>query len=162
MTAMGRIVTRQEAAGILAVLLVLVGTPLWLWHWRVSSLPSRYPAKSKIITLTAVAKGGIWTQDDVVGANYWLKTPTRAEDIPINQGDHVVLRLRSADVLHSFAIPILRKGPVEVPAGHTVELEFDVERAGSLTFLCWQVCSPDHGNLRGHFVAKASGDNQSW
>ena len=109
-----------------------------------------------------MAKGGIWTLDDVVGANYWLRTPTRAEDIPINQGDHVVLRLRSADVLHSFAIPILRKGPVEVPAGHTVELEFDVERSGSLMFPCWQVCSPDHGNLHGHFVAKVTAAAESW
>lgn len=159
---MARTITWQEAAGILAVLVVLVGLPLLLWHWQVSMLPHRYPPNTKIITLTAVAKGGIWTQEQVVGANYWWRTPTRAEEIPLNQGDHVVLRLRSADVLHSFAIPILRRGPVEVPAGHTVELEFDADRAGSLTFLCWQVCSPEHGNLRGHFMAKASGAVESW
>jgi heme/copper-type cytochrome/quinol oxidase subunit 2 len=157
-----RSTTRQEAAGILAVLVILVGLPLWLWHWRVSMLPHRYPANAKIINLTAVAKGGIWTREEVVGANYWRRTPARAENIELNQGDHVVLRLRSADVLHSFAIPVLRQGPVEVPAGHTVELEFDAERAGPLLFLCWQVCSPEHGNLRGHFVAKASAAEQGW
>jgi heme/copper-type cytochrome/quinol oxidase subunit 2 len=43
-----------------------------------------------------------------------------------------------------------------------VELEFDAERAGSLMFLCWQVCSPEHGNLRGHFVAKASQAGEAW
>ena len=159
---MARTITWQEAAGVLAVIVVLVGLPLLLWHWQVSTLPHRYPPNTKIITLTAVAKGGIWTQEEVVGVNYWRRTPTRAEEIRLNQGDHVVLRLRSADVLHSFAIPILRRGPVEVPAGHTVELAFDAERAGSLLFLCWQVCSPEHGNLRGHFVAKASKAEEAW
>jgi len=73
------------------------------------------------------------------GRKLLVENATRAEEIPLNQGDHVVLRLRSADVLHSFAIPILRRGPVEVPAGHTVELEFDADRAGSLMFLCWRL-----------------------
>ena len=67
----------------------------------------------------------------------------------------MALRLRSADVLHTFAIPLLRLGPVDVPAGHTVELEFDADRAGTLTFLCWQVCSPEHGHLRGRFLVAA-------
>jgi heme/copper-type cytochrome/quinol oxidase subunit 2 len=159
---MARTITWLEAAGVLAVIVVLVGLPLLLWHWQVSMLPHRYPPNTKIISLTAVAKGGIWTQEEVIGASYWWRTPARADEIPINQGDHVVLRLRSADVLHSFAIPILHRGPVEVPAGHTVELEFDAERAGSLTFLCWQVCSPEHGNLRGHFMAKASKTDEAW
>jgi heme/copper-type cytochrome/quinol oxidase subunit 2 len=76
--------------------------------------------------------------------------------IEVNQGDHIVLRLHSADVLHSFAIPVLRLGPVDVPAGHTVELEFDADRTGVLTFLCWQMCSPEHPKLRGHFLVKGS------
>ena len=50
-------------------------------------------------------------------------------EIEVNQGEHIVLRLHSADVLHSFAIPVLRLGPVNEPAGHTVELEeFDADR----------------------------------
>lgn len=94
-----------------------------------------------------------------MGGNYWRRTPVRLEAIPLNQGDHVVLRLRSADVLHSFAVPALRLGPVDVPAGHTVELEFDARRSGSLLFLCWQVCSRDHANLQGHFTVKGGGED---
>ena len=97
---MARTITWIEAAGILAVIVMLVGLPLLLRHWQVSMLPHHYPTNTKIISLTAVAKGGIWTQEEVVGANYWWRTPSRAEEIPINQGDHIVLRLRSADVLH--------------------------------------------------------------
>ena len=125
-------------------------------------LPHRYPPGTKVITLTAVANGGIWTQEEIVGSSYWWKKPARAEEIPLNQGDHVVLRLRSVDVLHSFGIPLLRLGPVDVPAGHTVEVEFNAERAGVLTFLCWQVCSPEHPKLRGRFVVKAGKSEEAW
>ena len=152
---MERITKYKEATGILAVVLVLAGLPLLLWYWQAVSLAHRYPPGTKVITLTAIANGGIWTQEEIVGYNYWRKKPTRAREIPLNQGDHVVMRLRSADLLHSFAIPLLRLGPVDVPAGHTVEMKFDADRPGVLTFLCWQVCSPDHPNLRGHFLVKA-------
>jgi len=154
--------TWKEVAGVLAVLLVLLGLPLVLWYWRTVAVAHRYPPGTKVITLTAVADGGIWTLDEVVGYNYWKKKPTRVDDIPLNQGDHVVVRLRSADLLHSFAIPLLHLGPVDVPAGHTVELEFTADRAGVLTFLCWQVCSPQHPNLRGRFVVKARDKDEAW
>lgn len=152
----------KEAAGVLAVVLVMVGLPTVLWYWRDVALPHRYPPGTKVITLTAVANGGIWTQEQISGYNYWRRKPTRTQEIPLDQGDHVVVRLRSVDLLHSFAIPLLRLGPVDVPAGHTVEVEFKAERAGVLTFLCWQVCSPDHPNLRGRFVVKGKGAEESW
>lgn len=152
----------KEAAAVLVSVIVLVGLPLALWYWRSVVLPHHYPSGSKVITLTAVANGGIWTEEEVVGWNYWMRKPTRAEEIALKQGDHVVLRLRSVDVLHSFGIPILRLGPVDVPAGHTVQLEFDASRSGTLTFLCWQVCSPEHPNLRGRFMVAASDTEKSW
>ena len=152
----------KEATAILSVALVLVGLPLLLWYWRSVALPHRYAAGSKIITLTAIADGGVWTQEDVIGLNYWWKKAGRASEIPLRQGDHVVVRLHSADGLHSFAIPILRLGPVDVPAGHTTEVIFDATRAGTLTFLCWQVCSPDHGGLRGRFLVEGRGTDTAW
>ncbi|MBI1874062.1 MAG: hypothetical protein HYZ58_10805 [Acidobacteria bacterium] len=154
--------TLKEAAAVLVVVSLLVGLPLYLWYWRSVGLPHRYPAGSKIITLTAIADGGVWTQDDVIGGTYWWKKASRTSEIPLKQGDHVVVRLRSADVLHSFAIPILRLGPVEVPAGHTVEVTFDANRAGVLTFLCWQVCSPEHPSLRGRFLVEGRTTDTGW
>jgi hypothetical protein len=148
----------KEAASVLAVVLVLAGVPLLLWYWRAVAVPHRYPPGTKIINLTAVADGGIWTQDQVVGFNYWRGKPTRTEEILLDKGEHVVMRLRSVDVLHSFAIPLLRIGPVDVPAGHTVEVSFIANRTGEITFLCWQVCSPDHPGLHGRFLVKGSGE----
>ena len=157
-----RTITWKEAAGVLAVLLVLLGLPLVLWYWHSVAIAHRYPPGTKVFTLTAVADGGIWTQDEVVGYNYWREKPTRVDEIQLNKGDHVIVRLRSADLLHTFAIPLLRLGPVDVPAGHTVEVEFNADRAGTLTFLCWQVCSPEHSKLHGRFVVKGSTKEESW
>ena len=159
---MARMTKWKEAAGVLAVVLVLAGLPLLVWYWKAVILAHRYPPGTKVIALTAIANGGLWTQEEIVGHNYWRRKPARTDEITLNQGDHVVLRLRSVDVLHSFGIPLLRLGPVDVPAGHTVEVEFNAERAGVLTFLCWQVCSPDHPNLRGRFVVKARGNAEGW
>ncbi len=163
MRTMTRAMTWKEAAGVGTVLLVLVGLPLLLWYWRAVSLAHHHPPQTKVITLTAIADGGIWTQEEINGLNYWRGKPSRAEEILLNQGDHVVVRLRSVDVLHSFGIPLLRLGPVDVPAGHTVELAFDAKRPGVLTFLCWQVCSPEHASLRGRFLVKASrAEEEGW
>ena len=155
--------TWKEVAGVLAVVLVIVGLPLALWYWKATITESRYPPGSRIIQLTAIANGGIWTQEEIVGYNYWRGTPTRVNEIEVKQGEHIVLRLHSVDVLHSFAIPIVRLGPVDVPAGHTVELEFEADRSGVLTFLCWQMCSPEHQKLRGRFLVKGSeGKEEEW
>lgn len=144
------------------MLLMLVALPAVLWYWESVALPHRYAPGTKIITLTATADGGIWTQDRIIGYTYWWRKPTRTEEIPLNQGDHVVVRVRSADLLHSFAIPLLRLGPMDVPAGHTVEVKFVADRPGVLTFLCWQVCSPDHNRLRGRFVVKPAEAAEGW
>lgn len=152
----------KEAVAVVAILVVLLGLPLLLEYWRTVGLAHRYPPNSKVITLTAVASGGIWTQEEIVGYNYWWRKPSRTEKILLNQGDHVVVLLHSVDVLHSFAIPLLHVGPVDVPAGHTVEVAFDADRPGELMFLCWQVCSPDHSKLQGNFLVKSSGKEESW
>ncbi len=154
--------TGKEIAGVLSVIAVLVAVPLLLWYWRNVYSVRGYPPGTKIITLTAVAKGGIWTEDNVVGLNYWWHTPRRVSEIPLNPGQHVVVRLRSADVLHSFAVPQLRLGPVDVPAGHTVDVQFDATRAGALTFLCMQVCSMQHTLLHGDFLVKGKQQEESW
>jgi heme/copper-type cytochrome/quinol oxidase subunit 2 len=152
----------KEALGVLTVLAVLLGLPVLLEYWRTVSVAHRYPPNTKVITLTAIASGGIWTQDEIAGWSYWWRKPTPVQEISLNQGDHVVVRVRSADVQHSFAIPLLHIGPVDVPAGHTIEVAFDANRPGELTFLCWQVCSPDHSKLQGDFLVKSSGKEDSW
>ena len=152
----------KETAGIVAVLSILLGLPVVLWGWRQHARVPHAPG-AKLFTLTAVADPGVWTQEEIVGWNYWWKKPKPVSDIPLQQGDRVIVRLRSVDVLHSFAVPLLHLGPIDVPSGHTVKVEFRADQPGELTFLCWQVCSPEHNKLRGQFVVQGNGKEQdSW
>ncbi len=142
----------KEAAAVLSVAAVLIGVPLLLWYWRAVVVPGQYPPGTKIIHLTAIAPGGVWTEEQIVGYSYWWKKPARVENIPITQGDHVVLLLHSPDVHHSFSMPDLHIGPVDIHAGHTVEVQFDAKEPGELRFLCMQVCGHEHSHLEGHFL----------
>jgi heme/copper-type cytochrome/quinol oxidase subunit 2 len=142
----------REMAGVASVVLMLAAFPLLLWFWQAKVIPGQYPPGTKIIHLTAVADGGVWTQDAVVGYAYWWKKPTRVQEIRLTQGDHVVLFLHSADVQHSISFPELRIGPVQIPAGHTVRVEFTASQPGELNFFCVQVCGRDHSKLAGRFL----------
>jgi heme/copper-type cytochrome/quinol oxidase subunit 2 len=150
----------KEAAAVVTVMLVLAGLPLLLWYWRSVAVPHRYAPGTKVIHLTAIADGGIWTQEQVVGYNYWWKNPARAEAIPLTQGDHVVLLLHSSDVQHSFVMRDLNIGPVSVPAGHTTEVKFDAPGGSVLNFLCMQVCGHEHSHMGGSFLIGERGGSR--
>lgn len=144
---------------VLVTLLTFVALPLALFAYKQIYLPHKFEG-ARIITLTALATDGVWTQELVAGENYWRKRFSPTPEIHVKQGETVVLRLASADVLHSFAIPLLNIGPIDVPAGEVREVKFTAEQPGTLIFLCWQVCSPVHERLRGKIVV-LSPDGQS-
>jgi heme/copper-type cytochrome/quinol oxidase subunit 2 len=147
----------REAAAVVSVVLVLVGIPLLLWYWRSVVVPGRYAPGTKIFQLTALGDRGIWTEQPVVGYDYWWRNPARVNTLRVNQGDHVALLLRSPDVQHSFIMRDLHIGPVPVSAGHTVEVKFDVNTPSELEFLCGQVCGRDHTHMKGSVLVAARG-----
>jgi heme/copper-type cytochrome/quinol oxidase subunit 2 len=144
----------KEMAGVASIAVMLLAFPLLLWYWQEVAIPGQYPPGTKVIRLTAVAEGGLWTQDRIVGWSYWWKKPKRVEEIRLTQGDHVLLLLHSPDVHHSISIPELRIGPVPIPAGHTVRVEFTADQPGEINFMCVQVCGKDHSKLAGRFVVQ--------
>ena len=140
----------NERFAVLLTLVILLAVPLALAGYKVYLSHKFHGAH--IISLTALASDGVWTEDAVTGVNYWRKHFPPAAEIRVKQGEPVVLRLASADVLHSFAIPALNIGPIDVPAGEVREVQFTAKDPDTLLFLCWQVCSPVHGKLQGRIV----------
>lgn len=142
---------RVERLAAVVTMFALLGLPAALLAYKQIYLHHKF-AGARVVTLTAVASDGVWTEEPVVGVTYWRRHFSAVPEIHVKEGDRLVLRLASADVLHTFAIPALKIGPIDVPAGEVREVTFTAGRPDTLLFLCWQVCSPLHGKLQGRIV----------
>jgi len=74
--------------------------------------------------------------------------------IEVEQGDRVVLKLRSVDGPHGIAIKGV-KAKASIPEdGSVVTLEFVAAKAGRFNFACNEYCGPGHTRMRGSLVVK--------
>lgn len=134
------------------VIATIIAVPFAIFALKISYTYSTIPEEARVVNLTAIAKGGIWTQEQVAGYNYWWKKFRRAEEIPVKLGEKILFRVTSSDVLHTFAIPRFRIGPEEVYPGKLTKVEFEAEREGTFKYLCWLWCDDDHPNMHGNIV----------
>lgn len=137
---------RAEVIATMLVLATLVGIPLWALREeaRVNEIPDE--ENLRVITLTAVADGGIFTFEDVVGHNYWRRQPEVARP-EVRVGEKVLFRLKSADVTHGFSIPELEVGPIYIEPGTITEVRFEPEESGQYLIQCTARCGCCHEEM---------------
>lgn len=149
----------QESLAVMTVLAVLVGTPWVIWAYESSRVQDHGP-EAQVITLTGISEGGVWTIDTVGGHNYWREDVNNGvSEIVVDPDRPVVLRVRSADVLHSFSIPALRIRPIDVYPGKEIIVRLepeDMEGWDELGFLCYQFCGTDHEHMSGALIIDAA------
>lgn len=116
---------------------------------------TRPPAGGQAVTLTAVAAAGVWTDEAVRGGNYWQQDFPPARPV-LRAGRPAVLRLKSADVTHTFYVPALGIGPVEVEPGHVVEVPITPDREGAFDYYCTMTCGKAHFGMRGVVVVEGA------
>jgi mono/diheme cytochrome c family protein/plastocyanin len=133
----------KENLAVVSVLLILLGLPVAIFGYEKYHLLRSYPPGVKVFNVTAIAAGGIFTTERVAGYNYWWKQFQPAE-LVVNKGDEVVIRLTTPDVTHSFSLPRLGLGRVEVEPGHVREIRFRAEEAGEFNFWCDTICDMHH------------------
>ncbi len=136
----------MESAATLLVLVTLIGIPLWVRSEEAAA--SRVPDEPglHVIEITAVAAGGIFTFEDVVGHNYWRLTPAVARPV-VRVGEKVLFRLRSSDVIHGFSIPELQVGPIVIEPGYVTEVRFEPTEAGEFLIQCVFRCGGCHEEM---------------
>ena len=137
---------RTEAIGTALVLATLAGVPWWTLREdaRARAIP---PGDNvHVIDLTAVADGGIYTFEDVVGHNYWRRRPEIARPV-VRVGEKVLFRLRSADVMHGFSIPELQVGPIFIEPGSVTEVRFEPKEPGEYLIQCTARCGGCHPEM---------------
>ena len=91
--------------------------------------------------------GELHTGDDVVRTDGNLYLPV---------GEPVLLRINSADVLHSFFLPNLRLKQDVVP-GMTQQMWFTAKETGSFDIVCAELCGWGHYKMKGriHLLPRA-------
>ena len=137
---------RADLIGTLLVVATLVGIPLWAL--REETRANRIPDEEnlRVVTLTAMADGGIFTFEDVVGHNYWRRRPEVARPV-VRVGETVLFRLKSADVTHGFSIPELEVGPIYIEPGQITEVRFEPKESGEYLIQCVYRCGCCHEEM---------------
>jgi cytochrome c oxidase subunit II len=69
-------------------------------------------------------------------------------EITVKKGQHVRLFVTALDVTHGFALPAFGVEE-QVPAGKTVQVDFDADRVGQFEFYCAVYCGAGHGSMKG-------------
>jgi plastocyanin len=123
---------------------VLIGMPYAVFQ----NAPWVQKDDIRVIYLTAVTRDGLWTDETVNAANYWTKT-FRPATLQLQVNEKVLLRLTSMDVTHTFYVPELNIGPVEVDAGYTEEVLVQADKAGTYLYYCIIVCGECHYYMQG-------------
>lgn len=108
---------------------------------------------------------------EVVGEQWWWRVNyldaigerdfATANEIRIPVGRTVELRLRSADVLHSFWVPALA-GKLDLVPGRTNVLRLAAERAGVFRGQCAEYCGGPHAQMALYVVAEDAAAFERW
>lgn len=79
--------------------------------------------------------------------------------IPVHRP--VIVQLSSKDVIHSFAIPVMRVKQDAIP-GEVIPLWFEARKTGQFEIACAQLCGLGHYRMRGFFTVETEEQFKSW
>lgn len=81
------------------------------------------------------------------------------ETIEVDEGDRVVLKMRSLDVAHGLAVKQFKASAAIPEGGEVVTLEFVASAAGTYAIECNEYCGRGHKGMKGLLVVhpKAAG-----
>lgn len=123
-----------------------------------------------ILTRASVADASDALEIEVRGEQWWWRVRYRladgevfesANEIRLPTGRPVVLRLTSADVIHSIWIPALA-GKVDLIPGRTTTLPLQAERPGVYRGACAEYCGGPHALMALHAIALPADDFDRW
>ena len=74
-------------------------------------------------------------------------------EIIVNKGDHVILHIKSIDVMHGFAIAAYGINE-QLNPGEEVKVEFMADKSGEFSFFCSVPCGSGHTGMQGKLIVK--------
>lgn len=104
---------------------------------------------------------------ELVGHQYWweLKYPEQgivtANELHIPVGTPVVLKMTSADVIHSFGVPRLGGKNDAIP-GRVTRMWIQADEPGVYQGQCYQLCGASHARMLFRVIAQTPAEFEAW
>jgi len=142
------------------IVLVIGGLPFGISFYDRYAASKNIPPNAKHFTLTGHAERG-WLVGDVPAyeaVSFWKQKgePIEKPLIEVSQGDVVVFKLASSDVVHGFSLKdfevFLTDG---IEPGKATYVSFTADKVGTFTFSCNAICGDMHQNMQGTLIVKA-------
>ena len=178
--ARGTAVKWVEVGVVAAEVALLVGIALPIWS-RVTAAP---PAPGAAVTVRVVAEQFAWNihypgRDGVFGRTALelisnsnplgldRSDPAGRDDIVTINDLHLpvdepaLIRLTSKDVIHGFALPVMRVKQDAIP-GYVFPVYFTPTQTGHFEIACAQLCGLGHYRMRGALTVESRGEFERW
>jgi cytochrome c oxidase subunit 2 len=133
-----------------AIILIFIGVPTMITLWRIDRPPERSDVRVEVV-------GHQWWWE----FNYPDLGITTANELHVPVGKTVDLRLRSADVMHSFWFPRVA-GKRDLVPGRVNQLWFTPDSVGVYPGQCAEFCGTSHALMAMRLHVEAEEDFESW
>jgi len=146
MDRMDRIVSRMALP---LLILTLIGVPAGVFGYD-RYLQNQVPEGAKVFNIYFDGTRN-WTETRINGLTN-LSDPPDLQEIRVQKGDLVVLRLMATDVHHGFTLPDFGLGPIELAPGQLHEVRFRADQVGEFLMFCTVVCGPAHDDMQAKVI----------
>jgi len=149
---------KKDIIYICLLLFLVISIPLAIRAYDRSLKPDHGSSAIKEFVLTGHALKG-WMLQDVTARDmlsfFKKKGQNRKPVIRVQVNDSVVIKLRSADVMHGFALKgygiYIAKG---IAPGSTSYVKFKADKPGTFVFACTVFCGDIHHAMQGTLVVE--------
>lgn len=170
-----------EVAVVMLEALLLIGFSIPFWAKQVNAFPQR----KDIVEVRVVAEQFAWNihypgEDGIFGSARPELVDTQTNPLgldpddpngkddftTINQlhlpiGKPAIIYLSSKDVIHSFALPIMRVKQDAIP-GLVIPTWFTPTKSGTSEIACAQLCGIGHYRMRGQLIVHHQEEYDAW
>jgi cytochrome c oxidase subunit 2 len=143
-------------AGLVLSTLVLFGVTIWTMMTLADIAAP--PSKPRI---TVEVTGHQWWWEVRYIGDDPSQTFTTANEVHIPVGEPVAIKLRSADVIHSFWVPAL-SGKTDLIPGQTNTTWILADRAGTFRGQCTEYCGLQHAHMGFQVIASPKEKFEAW
>jgi cytochrome c oxidase subunit 2 len=133
-----------------AIILIFIGVPTMITLWRIDRPPERSEVRVEVV-------GHQWWWE----FNYPDLGITTANELHVPVGKTVDLRLRSADVMHSFWFPRVA-GKRDLVPGRINQLWFTPDSVGVYPGQCAEFCGTSHALMAMRLHVEEEEDFERW